>query len=158
MKEIVTFFLSGKVYGVDVSRMQGIENYTEIMVSPDMPDCLQGAVMIRNEQIPVVDIKRRMVLPAVPVTAETKFLVLRTEQGKIAIVADGVSKILKAEGEEIQDFPALAQTDKTSYVAFIVQKENNLILTIDPDALLAEGEWEEIQKALEDIKTGGKND
>ena len=29
MKEVVTFFLSGKEYGADVSEIQGIENYVE---------------------------------------------------------------------------------------------------------------------------------
>ena len=35
MKEVVTFFLSGKEYGADVSKIQGIENYVER--SPGFP-------------------------------------------------------------------------------------------------------------------------
>lgn len=68
-----------------------------------MPECMQGAVTIRNELIPVFDIKRRLALPAVDVTPKPNIL-YSTQQGKLAIVADDVSKIVKAEGNEVQNF------------------------------------------------------
>lgn len=158
MKEIVTFCLSGKKYGVKVEQMQGIENYTEMAQAPDMPECLQGIISVREEVIPVVDIKRQLVLPATAVTKNTKYLVLRTSQGKLAILADGVSKIVKAEGEEIQDFPVLIQTESTSYVEFIVKSEGQLILVINSDGIISADDWEAIQKVLEDMETGGNDD
>ena len=36
MKEVVTFFLSGKEYGADVSKIQGIENYVEYAKEPGL--------------------------------------------------------------------------------------------------------------------------
>ena len=38
MKEVVTFFLSGKEYGADVSKIQGIENYVEYAKEPGLSD------------------------------------------------------------------------------------------------------------------------
>ena len=38
MKEVVTFFLSGKEYGADVSEIQGIENYVEYAKEPGLSD------------------------------------------------------------------------------------------------------------------------
>lgn len=158
MKEIVTFYLSGKKYGVKVEQMQGIENYTEMAQAPDMPECLQGIISVRKEVIPVVDIKRQLVLPSTAVTQNTKYLVLRTSRGKLAIMADGVSKIVKAEGEEIQDFPVLIQTEATSYVEFIVKSEGQLILVINSEGIISADDWGAIQKVLEDMETGGNND
>lgn len=150
MKEVVTFFLSGKEYGVEVSRMQGIENYEEMTAAADLPDCLAGIVSIRDELVPVVDIKKRLVLPPVAVTGETKYLVLFAKRGKIAFVADGVSRILQAEDDDLKDFPSLMQTDRTSYVDFVVQHEGRLILAMDPEGLLTEEEWGEVENVLED--------
>ena len=158
MKEIVTFTLSGKECGVEVSRLHGIEKYADMMEAPDLPECMQGAVTIRNELIPVFDIKRRLTLPAADVTPETKYLVLRTRQGKLAIVVDDVSKIVKAEGNEVQNFPALLQTDDTSYAEFIIKSGGTLILTMNPEKFLEDAEWKEIQKALKELETGGSND
>lgn len=158
MKEIVTFYLCGKKYGVEVSQMQGIENDTELSQTPDMPDCLQGFVSVRGEVIPVVDIKKRLALPAVSATADTKLLVLRTSYGKLAFVADSVSKMVRVEGEEIQSFPPLMQTEETSYVDFIVKNEGALILVINSNRIISKEESEAIQKVLDDMETGGNND
>lgn len=158
MKEIVTIYLSGKKYGVEVCQMQGIENFTEMTLAPDMPDCMQGVITVRKETIPVVDIKKQFVLPAAEITQNTKYLVLRTSQGKMAVVADGVAKILKVEEEDVQDFPAIVQTKATSYVKFIVKSEGQLILVINTDAILSAEDWGAIQKVLEDMETGGNDD
>lgn len=158
MKEIVTFTLSGKEYGVEVGKLQGIENYAEMLPVEDMPEGIQGTITVRKETIPVFDIKKQLMLPAVGVTPNTKYVVLRTTQGKLAVVADSVSKMVKAEGQEMQNFPILLQTDETSYVDFIVKKENQLILTINPENLIERDKWKEINEALKKMETGGSND
>ena len=148
MKEVVTFFLSGKEYGVEVSRMQGIENYGEVSGASDVPENFLGLACIRDEIIPVLDIKKKLVLPPVPVTGETKYVVIRTEKGKLAFVVDGVSRILQADGDEVQDFPALVQTKATSYGDFVVNHEGRLILAINPEGLLTAEEWKKIEEVL----------
>lgn len=148
MKEVVTFFLSGKKYSVDVSWLQGIENYKEVSPVSGMPDFLLGTAVIRDEIIPVLDIKKRLVLPVVPVTKETKYLVFGTKSGKLAVVADGVSGIVQADGGGLQDCPELVHTKATSYVDFVVNHEGVLVLAINPEGLLVKEEWDEVDKML----------
>jgi purine-binding chemotaxis protein CheW len=152
MKEVVTFFLSGKEYGIEVSRLQGAENYREMMKVPDMPEDMLGIVEIRGEKIPVLDIKKQVILPAVPVTDETKYVVIRTEHGKLAILADGVARIIRAEDDEIQPFPPLAQADGTSYVDFVVRHEGHLILVMNLEAFAKEEDLARIQNILKKIE------
>lgn len=151
MKEVVTFFLSGKKYSVAVNWLQGIENYREMSSASGMPEFLLGNAVIREEIIPVLDIKKRLVLPAVPVSGETKYLVFRTKRGKLAVVADGVSGIVQADGGGLQDCPALIHTEATSYVDFVVNQERQLILAINPEALLSDEEWDVVDKMLKDM-------
>lgn len=148
MKEVVTFFLSGKKYSVEVNWLQGIENYREMSAVSGMPDFLLGNAVIRDEMIPVLDIKKRLVLPAVPVSGETKYLVFRTKRGKLAVIADGVSGIVQADGGGLQDCPALIHTEATSYVDFVVNHEGQLMLAINPEGLLAAEEWDAVDKML----------
>lgn len=42
MKEIVSIFLCGKMYGVDIENIQGIENYTDVIRTGGEPGCLDG--------------------------------------------------------------------------------------------------------------------
>lgn len=158
MREIVTFFLSGKVYGADVSHIQGIENYEVPVSVPDMPEKLQGFVTIRDEILPVVDIKKQLVLPHVDVTSETKYVVLRTERGKVAVVVDGVSNLIKAEGENVQDIPKILKGERTSYVEFVVKQDNHLILAISGEDFLSMEDWKLVQKLISEMQTGGSDD
>lgn len=152
MKEVVTFFLSGKKYGVEVSWLQGIENYQEVLPVEDMPDFLLGVTEIRDEIIPVMDIKKRLVLPGVPISKETKYLVFRMEGGKLAVVADGVAEIIRAEDGELQGFPALMSTEATSYVEFVVSQGGQLVLSVNPEGLLTTEEWGKVEKMLERMR------
>ena len=148
MKEVVTFFLSGKEYGADVSEIQGIENYVEYAKEPGLSDGFLGLVSIRDEWVPLLNLKKKLVLPPVPVTGETKYLVFQLPQGKAAVLVDGVSRILQAEGDAVQDFPALVQTKSTAYGDFVVNHEGHLILAINPEGLLTAEEWQKIEEVL----------
>ena len=75
MKEIVSIFLCGKMYGVDIENIQGIENYTDVIRTGGEPGCLDGFVVIRESQIPMINLRKKLVLPPVPVTEETKILI-----------------------------------------------------------------------------------
>lgn len=148
MKEVVTFFLSGKEYGADVSKIQGIENYVEYAKEPGLSDGFLGIVSIRDEWVPLLNLKKKLVLPPVPVTGETKYLVFQLPQGKAAVLVDGVSNIIQADGDEIQDFPALVHTKRTANADFVVNHKGRLILSINPESLLTKEEWQEVDKVL----------
>lgn len=152
MKEVVTFFLSGKKYGVEVSRLQGLENYQELSPVEDMPDFLLGIIKVRDEIIPVMNIKKRLVLPNVAVSRETKYLVFRMERGNFAVMADGVAEIMRVEGNDLQDFPSLMSTEATSYVDFVANQGGQLVLVVKPEGLLTDEEWGKVEKMLEGIR------
>ena len=107
-----------------------------------------GIVSIRDEWVPLLNLKKKLVLPPVPVTGETKYLVFQLPQGKAAVLVDGVSNIIQADGDEIQDFPALVHTKKTAYADFVVNHKGRLILSINPGSLLTKEEWQEVDKVL----------
>lgn len=152
MKEIVVFFLSGKEYGVEIGGMQGFENYVPMTEVSDPDGKMLGVVTIRGEMVPIINIKKCLVLPPAGVTEDTKFVILRTSNGKVGFVVDGVSQILRIEGDDIQEFPRLLQGKETKYVNFIARKEMNLVLVINPEGILTEKEWKNIRNMIQDME------
>ena len=88
MKEVVTFFLSGKEYGADVSEIQGIENYVEYAKEPGLSDGFLGIVSIRDEWVPLLNLKKKLVLPE-PIktfgTHEVPIKLHKEVTGKLAV-------------------------------------------------------------------------
>ena len=152
MKEIVVFFLSGKEYGVEIGGMQGFENYVPMTEVSDPDGKMLGVVTIRGEMVPIINIKKCLVLPPAGVTEDTKYVILRTSNGKVGFVVDGVSQILRIEGDDIQEFPRLLQGKETKYVDFIARKEMNLVLVINPEGILTEKEWKNIRNMIQDME------
>lgn len=146
MKEIIVFFIGGTEYGVEIAGMQSLENFTGIQPFSDVPECILGTVKIRNEMYPVYDLKAKLAIPATEATEDTKVLLLRTKAGSLACVVDSVSKVFRAEGANIQQFPGVARTEATQYIDFVVRKDNELIVVINPEQLLTEEEAEQIRK------------
>ena len=78
MKEIITFFISGREYGIEISGMQSLESYQEIHPLSEAPDCILGTIVVRDEVYPVYDLRAKLNLPAAEMTKDTKILLLRT--------------------------------------------------------------------------------
>ncbi len=156
MKEIVSFFLSGKKYGVEISRMQGIEKYRERVSVVDLPECLQGVIDIRGELIPVVDIRRHLILPPADVTDMTKYLIFRTSHGKLACLIDGVSNIIKVGDENVSSVPPLMQSDTTEYLDFLARSNGELIIVISLENFLSDEDWKKVNETINKVEE--KND
>ena len=149
MKEIVTFFISGREYGIEISGMQSLESYQEIRPLSEAPECILGTIVVRDEVYPVFDIRAKLNLPAAVMTKDTKILLLRTSKRGIACMVDSVEKVFQAEGENIQIFPREARTEGTDYIDFIARRDNELIVVINPDALLSEEDFDLIERSEE---------
>lgn len=152
VKEIVQFFLSGKKYAVELKNMQGIENYSPITEVSDAAATMLGVVTIRGEVIPVINIKACLNLEPAPITGETKYVVLRTIYGKMALVADDVGDISRLTEEDSNDCPFLIQGAETGYVSFVAKDGRNLVLVIDPDQLISENDWKSIRNKIKDME------
>lgn len=146
MKEIITFFISGREYGIEIGGMQSLEPYCEISPLSEAPECILGTIVIRDEVFPVYDIRARLNLPESEMSRDTKILLLRTRKRGIACMVDSVGKVFQAEGDNIQTFPRVARTEGTDYIDFIARKDGELIVVINPDALLSEKDFELIDE------------
>ena len=131
IKEIIQFFLSGKKYSVEIKNMQGIENYSPMVEVTDASGKLQGVVTIRDELIPILNMKACLSIQPAPIQDTTKYVILRTE--------------------DVQPCPVIVQGNDTGYVDFIARVDRSLILVINPEKLLTEDDWKSIQNCLKDM-------
>lgn len=150
VKEVIVFIISGKKYGIEIGGMQSLENYQEIKPFPDAPDLILGTVKIRDVIIPVFDINRMIGIPAAQKTADEvehrKILLLRTKAGTLACIVDGVENVFRAEGEDVQSVPRITRTEGTDFLDFVIRKDNNLIVVIQPNALFTDEQVKSIKQ------------
>lgn len=154
VKEVIVFTVSGKKYGIEIGGMQSLETFQEVQPFPEAPEFILGTVEIRGVVIPVFDINRIIGLPPAqkpdgqPAGAVElrKLLLLRTKAGTLACIVDGVENVFRAEGGDVQQVPQMTRTEGTDFLDFVIRKDNNLVVVIQPRALFTDEQVKSIQE------------
>ena len=155
MKEVVCFILKGHEYGVDVSQMKSIVHKSELMPRDGLPDFIKGIVDVHGEQVPLVDADQLLSIPAGrESTLEKKNVVFTTKCGDFAMECDGISQIVTVEDSAVQAIPGFFDRKTgTNYADCIIKKKDNtLVLVMDPERLLDEGQTEKLVELLSEMK------
>ncbi len=105
--QLCTFRIGGEDYAVDIMRVREIIHPLPITPVPRAPASVEGVVRLRGEVIPVLDVRKRLGLPASAPTRRTRFLVVNVARRRIGLVVDEVCEVIRVPREEIRAAPPL---------------------------------------------------
>ena len=105
--QLCTFRIGGEDYAVDIMRVREIIHPLPITPVPRAPASVEGVVRLRGEVIPVLDVRRRLALPASAPTRRTRFLVVNVARRRIGLVVDEVCEVIRIPRDEIRAAPPL---------------------------------------------------
>lgn len=131
-------------YGMDVEHVIAIESLNNIVPVPNAAHHILGIINLRGDVLPIYSLRTKFGQNEAPSDEQTKIIVTRSNGVAIAFKVDAVKEIIDCEPEMLSEFPGIARTADTAYVEKIANKDGRLILLINQDRLLAEGEAEAI--------------
>ena len=147
----IIFKVNDGEYGLDVSQVNAIETLGNVVPVPNAASHILGIMNLRGEVLPVYSLRTKFGLSEVPVNEHTKVIVTKSNDVTIAFKVDEVKEIIECDDARLIDFPSIARTQETAYVAKIVNHNGRLILLLDQDNLLAEGEADAISEMVNNI-------
>lgn len=106
--QLCTFRIGGEDYAIDIMRVREIIHPLPITPVPRAPAFVEGVVRLRGEVIPVLDVRKRLGVPARPEDRKTRFLVVNVAGRRIGLVVDEMCEVLRLPRSEIRPAPALA--------------------------------------------------
>ena len=107
LAQLCTFRIGGEDYAVDIMRVREIIHPLPITPVPRAPSFVEGVVRLRGDVIPVIDVRKRLALPATAPTRKSRFLVVNVAGRRIALVVDEVREVLRLPRSEIRPAPSL---------------------------------------------------
>lgn len=150
--QYLTFDLAGEMYGVEILRVQEIRGWETVRDIPNTPDFIKGALNLRGEIVPIIDLRIRFAMGNVEYTPVTVVIVLcvETEQGSsiMGVVADAVSDVLDIKIADIKDKPNLGAKIDTRFMRGMYVTKENMIMLMDVDKLLDPEQFEGISGLL----------
>lgn len=132
MIQLVTFELSGELFGIDILKVQEISPMTRITRVPNAPHFVEGVINLRGKVIPVVDLRKILDLDLKPYDMNSRIIVLHIEGKIIGILVDRMSEVLWVNKNTIETNPT--QTDSKvaeNYIIGVVNLEDRLIILLD---------------------------
>jgi purine-binding chemotaxis protein CheW len=136
-EHLVTFFLAGEEYGVDVRLVQEIIRVADITQVPRAPMHIKGVINLRGRIIPVVDLKRKLNLGDVEYNRQARIVVVKVRDRLLGLLVDGASQVLKVPVAVIEAPPEEVSDVDSSYLRGVAKLEKRLVILVDLPKILA---------------------
>lgn len=139
--QYVTLGIGQEVFAIGVECVQEILDVRPISRVPNAPSFLIGLIDVRGRGVPVIDLRVKLGLPAVPPTETTRILVLETAiQGRtriLGLLADRVSEVTGLDGRRIDPPPEIGMHWRSEYIRGVGRCNGAFVIVFDLARLFA---------------------
>jgi purine-binding chemotaxis protein CheW len=138
--------LGGAVIGLPASAVREIVRAVAITPLPGAPPIVEGAVNVRGQLVPVVDVRRRLALPPKSLHPD-EFLVLLAQGARtLAMRVDDVDDLVAVDAGHIETAGELSPALRG--LTGLAARADGVLVIYDPDAFVSQAEAEAIDAAL----------
>jgi purine-binding chemotaxis protein CheW len=121
--------------GDDVYQM---ETYTGATPVPGTPPYVAGLVQIRQQILPVVDLRLRFGQVPSPLTLESRVIVLRLRERLIGLLVDSAREVQNIPPSLFRAAPEVLAGQSTGFVKSVAQLKNRIIMLLDSEKVIGQ--------------------
>jgi len=153
-RQYLTFQLGEEVFGLDVSHVREILEFTTVTKVPKTPDFMRGVINLRGSVVPVLDMRLKFGLTQTEKTVNTCIIVVEVsfedEHTIIGALVDSVEEVFELEPEQIEPAPKIGTQLKTEFIKGMGKRDDHFIIILNIDKVFSS---EDLTAAL-DAGTG----
>ena len=135
-EQYVTFLINNETYGIEVLRVKEIVGMTTITTVPNSEKYLKGVINLRGIVVPAIDLRLKFSLPEKEYDSFTVILIIEHKDSLVGVIVDSVSDVISAPGQ-LQDVPNFNVSLDRDVIKGVLNKDNNLIIILNPDIMLS---------------------
>ena len=140
--QFLTVRLDRAIFAFDIKRVKELIDPVPITQVPRMPEYMLGAINLRGEVVPVMDLCLRFGLNQTPKSVDTGIAIVETTQGeetcRIGVMVDAVDQVLNLDKELVLPPPGMGLNIPGKFIEAVGQMEDEFIIIIAIDSLLPE--------------------
>ena len=147
----LTFSLNREEYGIGILIVKEIIGMMPITSVPKTTEFVKGVINLRGKVIPVVDLRLKFIMDAIPYSERTCIIVVEIEAESgtilIGIVVDAVSEVLNIKEEETEETPAFGTSLNTEFILGMAKIEGVVKILLDINKVLSVSEISALKNA-----------
>ena len=145
---LISFRVGPETFVLDIMAVRQIIPYTGSTTVPTAPSFVEGIVVLRNDVIPIIDLRDRLYPSLEERSEQALVLITHTSAGLIGIKVDEVRRILNVSSDDVLPPPPIVRGVRGEYLIGIVKHEDSIVLLIDIDTVLSVEEKSELQQTM----------
>ncbi len=136
--KFVIFNIGEEIFGIEVYKVVEIISPQKVYSIPELPDFLAGVINVREEVIPLLDLRKRFGVKSSD--SEAPIIIVKYDSEKIALLVGEIKEIVSLSNKEITSPPMIFKGLKRKYLAGIGKKDDRIIILLNIDDLLTSEE------------------
>jgi purine-binding chemotaxis protein CheW len=145
---LVTLGLGAEIFAVPVGCVIEILAMRDLFRVPDAPGFLAGLTEVRDQVVPVIDLRRKLGLEPVEMTQHTRIIVLEvTARARhiVGLIADRVIEVIALAASQIGPPPDIGQGWDSRYIAGVAKHAGSFVIVFDTGRLFNADEVSALQ-------------
>ena len=136
-RQYCTFFLDGLFFGVEVTRVQEVIRQQAMTRVPLAPRTVEGLINLRGQIVTAVDLRRRLELPDRPAEARPMNIVVRHDDGAVAMLVDEIGEVVEVDEAAFERPPETVRGAARQLIPGAYKLSGRLLLILDTDRAVA---------------------
>ncbi|MGI3171495.1 chemotaxis protein CheW [Pseudooceanicola sp. C21-150M6] len=141
--ELLTFKVADQEYSLDIMSVREIRGWTRTTPMPHAPEYMRGVINLRGTVLPVMDLARRLKLPARETTDRNVIIVVTIKGTVTGLLVDAVSDIVAMSENDLQPPPEMSSDPQMSVVRALTVIDDRMIRVLDLSSVVP-GTTEEV--------------
>jgi len=144
---LITFTVGPETFVLDIMGLRQIIPYTGSTTVPTAPTFIEGIIVLRNEVIPIIDLRARLYPQLQERSEQPLVLITHSSAGVIGIKVDAVRRIVNVSTDALLPPPPIIRGIRGELLIAIVPYEDEVYLLIDIENILSGDEKRELANA-----------
>jgi purine-binding chemotaxis protein CheW len=134
-RQYSTFFVGSLYFGVDVLDVQEVLRHQEMTPVPKAHGVIAGLINLRGQIVTAFDMRRRLNV-AVDDSKPPMNFVIRTEEGAVSLLVDGIGDVIEVKGEDFEMPPKTVSEEAREIIEGVYKLDGRLLLVLSTDKVL----------------------
>jgi len=140
-EQLVSFLLNKEEYAIGIMKVKEIIRVPEIVKIPNCEDYIEGVVSLRNNLLPIIDLRTYFGMEHMDINDNTRILVVDMGSFTAGIMVDKISEVLRVPTSIIQPPPKFsAQSGEQLKGVAKLNNGKRMILILEPSKLILDDE------------------
>ena len=134
----VTFRVGTADYAVPAAQVLHLESYEAATPVPGTPAYVAGLVQTRGRLVPVVDLRTRFGLAAIPHTIDRRIVVVQVGTRIAGLLVDSAREVMQIDADAFEATPDLVDQQAAGFVKAVASIATRLLMLVDVPRVIGE--------------------